>query len=472
MKKYIFFTYDLISAAIIYKLLAEGNEVIVAQIQDAKDLGNGDKPEDPESKKTRLENYDGIFTKYDAKEVLRNMKKIENKDDVFVFFDFNNLWRFSEVVTKMGFTKGFFPTKEDYEMESDRNKAKDIVKKYYPSLEVAEVKEFKTMEEAQQMLEESDDIWVLKGNNDYVKTFVPNSKNVELAKIQVLEALEENKQDYEKDGFILEQMIQNMYEITPESIWWDGKLIGTSVDLENKPIGSGNIAYQTGCASCLVIKTEPEDKINKISFPPYVEEMAKKHKGMFVWDASLLCKNEDGEDKYYFGEFCSCRVGWDSIFNEIMMAGSATEFFSRISEGKNPFVYKYGVSVRGFNLPEKGDGNSYKLCESSMNWMESVDKNIFPYERRLEDGKTSNCGASTDLVVFAAASNDKNRAINEAYEAIENFSFEDLYFRPQHDFEGYQYSSSINNRNDFALMNELYSEEKHDEINSIESLEE
>lgn len=471
--KIIWFTFDLIGAPIIYKLLQEGNDVIVAQIQNEEDLGNGSNKEHPDTKKKRLENYDGIFTKYDAKEVLRNMKKIENKDEVFVFFDFNNLWRFSEVVTKMGFTKGFFPTKEDYEMESDRNKAKDIVKKHYKDLDVAEVHEFKSFEDAKQMLEESEDRFVLKGNNDYVKTFVPNSKNIELAKIQVLEALEENRKDYEKDGFILERMIENPMELTPESIWWDGKLIATSVDIENKPIGSGNLSDQTGCASCLVIKTAFEDKINEISFPPFVEELAKKHRGMFVWDASLLCETDrDFNEKYYFGEFCSCRVGWDSIFNEIMMAGSATDFFKRISEGKNPFIYKYGVSVRGFNLPEKGDGQEYKLCESSINWMESADKNVFPYEMKIEEEKVTNCGASTDLVVFAAASNEYNDAIEEVYEAIDNFSFDELYFRPKFDFTSYSYPTSIENRMQYGISRELFDREVKEEIKQVESLEE
>ncbi|MCX6822327.1 MAG: hypothetical protein NTW30_06140 [Candidatus Aenigmarchaeota archaeon] len=466
--KFIFFTADGIGLPIAYRLLKEGNDVIIAQVQNVEDLGNGDKNEHPDIKRTRLENYNGILTKYDAKEVLRNMKKISNKDEVFVFFDFNNLWRFAEVALKMGFTKGFFPSKEDYELEKDRNKAKDLVKKYYPGLKVADVHEFKTTDEAKQMLEESEDIWVLKGNSECAKTFVPSSKNAELAKIQIIEMLDENTQDYESSGFILEKMINNPRELTPESIWWDGKLVATNIDIENKPLGSGNIADQTGCSANLIIKTEIDDEINKISFPPFVEEMAKKHKGMFVWDASLLCD----EDKYFFGEFCSCRVGWDSVFSEILMSGSATNYFKSISEGKNPFIYKFGVSVRGFNIAKKDEGIDYKVIKSSMNWMQSADKNVFPYEMMMEDGKVTNIGASPDMVVFAGSGNEIEDALDEVYETIENFSFEDMYTRPRFDFTSYDYPSSIMNRFMYGLDRSLYSSEKTEEINELESLEE
>lgn len=466
--KYIFFTYDLISASIAHKLMNEGRTVVVAQVHDVKDLGNDDKPEDAESKKSRLSNYNGIFEKYDAKKVLKKMKNIKNKDEWFVFVDFNNLWRFSELVLKMGFTKGFFPTRQDFELEKDRAKAKELVEENYPDLSLVQTYEFQKIQEAIDFLDEQEETcFVLKGNSDLAKTHVPSSTNSFLANSELIDVMTEFQKDYEKDGFILEERIQDPMELTPEVIFWNGEPIAYSVDIETKPIGSGNIGDQTGCASCLVLRTEPEDKINQVAFPQFVMDFAKNRKGMFVWDASCLYR--DGIA--YFGEFCSCRVGWDSIFNEIMMAGSASQFFERIASGKNPFVYRYGASVRGFSLPEKDKGESFKVCESSMRWMECVDKNIFPYEMKKDGENVTNLGSSTDLVVFAAASDDKHDAIEEVYDAIENFAFDDLYYKPRFDFCSFEYPSSIMNRYEYGLMDGLYSCESEGEIQEVETAE-
>ena len=463
--KIIIFTFDGISFPLAYKLIEEENDVVVAQIQNIEDLQCGDKPEDPETKKARLENYNGIFPKYDAKDVLRAMKNIKKKDEVFVFFDFNNLWKFADEVQKLGFTRGFFPSKEDYDLENDRNKAKDLVKKHYPDLEVAEVHEFKAIEEAKDFLEDQEGIFVLKGNSDLARTFVPSTKIPELAKIQVIEVLEEYSKDYEKDGFILEQLIIDPLELTPESLWWDGELIATSVDIENKPIGSGNLADQTGCSSCLVVETNPEDEINQIAFPDIVKEMASKHKGLFVWDASLYCK--DG--KYYFGEFCSCRFGWDSIFNEVMMAGSTTNFFRKIMEGKNPFKVKYGASVRGFIIPEKGKGSEYCIPVCSINWMEKTNDSTFLYDMKIDGERKVNLGLTTDLSIFAGASNNLYNAIDRAYEAVENFSYEDLYYRPKFDFTSLDYPSSILNRLYFGESS-LFTQDLEDEVAEVKEV--
>lgn len=40
--KYYYITSDFIGGAIAYKLLKEGNEVVISQVQDLKELGNGD----------------------------------------------------------------------------------------------------------------------------------------------------------------------------------------------------------------------------------------------------------------------------------------------------------------------------------------------------------------------------------------------------------------------------------------------
>jgi uncharacterized protein YneR len=113
---------------------------------------------------------------------------MKNKEEVFVIFDFNNMWKYSQQVLDMGFTNGFFPTKADYVLEYDREKAKQIVKKHYTELEVAEVKEFSKIQEGIDFLNETEDLWALKGNEDTCDTVVPDTDNAEFSKQQQIDS--------------------------------------------------------------------------------------------------------------------------------------------------------------------------------------------------------------------------------------------------------------------------------------------
>jgi hypothetical protein len=455
VNKIIHFTSDGIGFPLAYKALQEGAEVVVAEVQDLKDI-NPKNNESPEDRKLRLKNYANVFQKYDANKVLKVMETIDDKDDWFIFCDFNNLWPYAEKALKMGFKNGLFPTKEDASFEEERQKAKDFVQKNYKGISIAEVYECQTIEEGKEIMAENPDtIFVLKGNSEDAKTFVPSSNIPALVNKQIEDTLDNNKEVYEKDGFVLEEKIQNPYELTPELIFYNGVPVCASVDIENKPIGSGNIGDQTGCASCLVFKTKFTDKINQVAFPKLIYDMAKKHTGMFVCDAGLLAK----DNKLYFTEFCFNRLGWDSVMNEVAMSGGVREFFGNIQEGKNPFKYYFGASVRGFNLPEKDKGNKFKLEKSEMRWLDRVDKQIFLYEMQLEGGKVENMAHSTDLVVATGASDNLEKAIDRAYEAMEGFSFQDLYYRPKFDFFA-DYPTSVMNRYKFGIKKNLFSTNK------------
>src|SRR5581483_11773819 len=130
------------------------------------------------------------------------------------------------------------------------------------------------------------------------KTFVPDINDVELARAQVIEMLSNFPTKYEKLGFILELLIPSIIEFTPEKLYYDGVPLATTMNFENKSFGSGNISVQTGCSEDMVFPIEMEDRINKIVFPPIIDEMARKHKGLFIWDASVLVDRRDG--KMYF----------------------------------------------------------------------------------------------------------------------------------------------------------------------------
>lgn len=431
--KYIWFTFDGIGAPIAEKLQAEGNEVIVAQLQDVKELGFPD-TEKPENKAKRLRLYDGILKKIPADIVLKALPKIKNKDEYFIVFDFNNLWNYGEQALKMGFKNIFAPTKEQFEMERERNVGKKFVEKHYPELKVAEVHEFKTIDEAVDFLEESEELWVLKSNSDKGETFVPSVDKPEFAKEMIIDKLNEQKKEYESEGFILERKIPGIREFTPEMMFWNGELILTAVDIEYKHIGAGANGQQVGCGNNLIIKVEQEEEAIKMAFPAIIYEMAKKHKGLFVWDASILYSPD--EDEYYFGEFCANRVGWDSIFAELEMAGGASMFFERIANGENPLSSKFGVSVRGFNADSTED--SLMLFGN--------ETRVWVYDRYLKKGKSRTTGLSKDLVVFTGASNDPEEAVDEAYEALDDYAFNKMQFRPKFDFLTREFDSSLVNR--------------------------
>lgn len=462
--KFIIFTYYGYGLQIAYKLLQEGNDVLVAQVQNNYELGNGDKPEEPEQKKMRLSLYDGIMTKYPATEVIKKMQNIKNKEDIFVIFDLNSLWKYSEMCLKMGFTNGIFPTRADWKLEEEREKGKKIVKKYYPDLEVAEVQEFQKTEDAIKFIEESDDFWVLKGNNDDAETIVPNTKNLEFSKDELIDALKKEKSLYEKDGFILEKKILNPMELTPEAMFYDGKLVSATLDIESKPRAAGDEGHQCGCALDLVCQISQEDEIFKKAFPKFVFDEAKRRKGLFVWDAGILAK----DDKFYFTEFCSCRFGWDAIETEIAMSESATDFFLKLSSGENPYKYQYGVSVRGF----QPNNDKHELKEERMSWLQSVDKDVWLYDIKLSKEENSvNATTDWDKVVFTGQGETINQAVDRAYEVREGFSFPGLEVRPKYDFLSKEYPCSIINRYNFAIEEGLIREEEEQETNKINTYE-
>ena len=458
--KYIIFSYDGIGFPIAKKLIDEGAEVTVAQINDPDTLETGAEDSDKEARDRRLSAYDGILDKLPAEKVIKAMAKMENKDDYFILFDFNNLWKYAEMALEMGFTKGMFPTKEDWELEQQRNTGKKIVERYYPNLKVAEVEEFKSVDDAIEFLDGAMDCYVLKGDSDDCPTVVPHTNDPEFAKQLIIDSLEAHKTEYEGAGFILEKKIPNVLEFTPEMFWWDGEPIATSVDFETKNFGPGDVnGVQVGCGLSLVVKTNLEDEINQIAFPKWVHQRAKKRKGLFVWDASILYQPE--EQAYYFGEFCANRFGFDSLFAEIAMAGSTTEFFEDIAEGENPFKKNFGSTVRGMNQHKHGvDEGGRVLKGVKLMWKPEMEKDIWLYDV-MKDEKDSfvTCGQSWDLVAFTGASNDAVYSVERAYETKEGFCMDGMYCRSKQDFLSREYETSIFKRYD-AFNGKLFNQEK------------
>lgn len=459
---YVFLTYEGLSLPIAYTMQAEGSRVLIGHVQDQKELKVKNMAEEKsEEKERRLSLYDGMLDKVPARKLVERLKQVPDKDEYFLFFDFNNLWRYSEELLDAGFTKGMFPLSEDWHFEEDRIAAKEFVTKHYPHMKVAEVHEFSTVKEGLTFLKQDKHLYVLKSKGNNGRTVVPQTSDVHLAYGQLEEAMRYDKKSYEKDGFVLERMIVNVKECIVEMVWYDGQPMYSLVDLENKYIGSGNIGQQVGCAMGLRYTVPLECELVEMAFPPEVHKEAKRRWGMFVWDAGILW--DEDEEEYYFTEFCPNRVGYDSFFAELEMADGPTRYFEQLQQGESPLTYSFGASVRVFNQHRGSGGTVLKdaLVELPR---KARDRGVwmFDIKQDAKRKKLVTVGYEADLGVAAAASTLMQDAVSDAYTHLqEGIIAEGMYYRPQFDFESRDYSTSIYNRYKFFDSQGVLREEQH-----------
>ena len=441
------------------RLIDDGKNVVVGMVQQEED----DKTP-KEKSQARRDLYKGILEIHDAEKVLSEMKKIENKDDYFVYFDYGDLWPLAERALKMGFKKGLFPTEEAYTLEKDRKAGKAFAKKYYPEVVVADVHEFKKVDDAIKFLDEQkESIFVLKSEGSNAETVVPATTDVDLARRQVVGALQTERRGYERGGFTLEEKIRKPIEITPVMIFWDGKPLYSIVELENKPLGSGNIGRLTGGCQNLSIRTHLECRLNEIAFPPIIFEMAKRQPGLSICDAGLIYDGEN--DEYFFTEFCAQRQGFDGAFSQIAMSAnrqhklSVVRHFDLISEGKCPLVWNYGAAVRLFQTEPNGKAPDMYEGGYGMDWLNEVSDQLFFYciEKQDKDGikRFVSNGYEKDLGTATGEGNTFEEAIGMAYLAARGVAMNGLYFRPQFDFLSRDYFTSIMNRYDWLVKSDL-----------------
>lgn len=456
--KYVFITFSGLSLPIAYKLQQEGNEVVVGQIENIKHYVMEEEikraSETDFNRECRLKLFKNMVKMQPAERVVEMLRQAKNPQEYFVFFEENNLYRWADKVRDLA-VHGNFPTKEDYLFEIDREYAKKFVKQFYPKLYVPEVREFSKAQDGINFLKETQDIWVLKGKHDFAKTYVPTMNNIELARGQLIEMLNNFPQKYERLGYILELFIPAIIELTPEKIYYDGVPLATTLNFENKSFGSGNISIQTGCSEDLIFPTEMEDKINKICFPPIIDEMAKQHKGLFIWDASILINKRDG--KLYFGEFCSNRPGYNSIFTEIAQVSSATQFFEKITKKESPFCMgTVGTSVRIFNL-NRDEDTEHVAADISIDFLPEMEKDLWLWDvRKNQRGKLVTVGCDWNLAVITGMGKSIDEAVGRMYKNVSSFAFVGAYYRSKDDYLSLDYSTSIINRLNYGLERGLY----------------
>lgn len=458
-----FFSYDGYPFGIAKRLIDEGNQVIVCQVDNA-DLGietGWTAKGSPEEDEARKSIYEGIFPlgKMPYKDVLKFAKNIVNKEEWFCAFPFNNLCKISEKFLEMGFTNGLFPLTKDFDIEKDRNKGKDFIKKYAKSLKISEVHEFKKVDDAIKFLQETENVYALKSDGNYVDTTVPLTDDVDFARNELIFQLLKNQKDYEKGGFILEQKIINPKEYVPALIFYNGKLIATNVEMETRLLGAGEVGYQTGGNESIVIATEPDSKIHDF-VPKEIFDEAKKRKGLYIFDTGILY---DTKGTPHFMEFCGNRWGWGTILAEIAMCSkgqrNASEYFESLVEGKNPFKYKYGAYLALYNM--KHDSKTAGLMKSGLpvQWKPEIGMYWFPYQikKSIEQDKEmiTNTGYCDQLLGYlTGCGNTMEEAVNDVYDNLK-ISFNGLFYRPKDDFLSTSYNAAIKNRIAFAEKHSL-----------------
>jgi phosphoribosylamine-glycine ligase len=422
IKTWIIFSHGWDGFPLAYRLKQEGCDVMVGHVQSKEELGQDD-DEKPDEAEARLKQYDGMIEKMEADKLVEVLLAVQNKEDYFIFFDQNNLFPYAQKLVEAGFTKGLFPTEEDFEFEKDRDAAMRFVADHYPEVAIIPHEEFATVAEAIAFLKGANKVYVLQSKGDHVGTMVPNTDDPDAEREQMINQLEKNKSDYEQGGIILKEKLIKPIEITPQIIFYNGVPVFTDLDLETKNIGDGeNNGNQVGCGSNLIVKTDLADRINQIAFPPIVYEMANKTPGMFVWDISLYVM----PDAMYFGEFCSNRVGYDAVMTEMDMSGGASAFFTSIVELKNPLVKRFGAAVRLFNLNRQKD--------REIIWEPETDNHIWMYEVYKQDDKIMSLGCCWDLGVATASGDTIQEAVDALYNVVDQISFKELYHKTKHDF--------------------------------------
>ena len=453
--KYVIFTFSGEGLGLAEQLQNEGESVTVAQIRDQEKILLPEElkvtePEDPKKKKARLSMYDGCVKKYDADVVVRNLKKVKDKEDYFLFFDFNQNFQYSEQLKGLGF-KGNFPTAADRRFEVDRDAAKDFVKKHYPGVAVGEKHEFKTIDEGKAFLEATDEIWVLKpyDDNTDAKTKVPDAKDPEQAKEELITSLEAHKAGFESQGYVMELLIPDAIEITPERVYYDGKPLYDTCDIELKRLGS-ETGPMTGCAADLVFPIDASSKISKIAFPPIVDDMAKKHEGLFFWDISLLINPHTG--KLYMGEFCPNRPGYNAFYNELRMCGRATTYFELVVRGVNPMETgkAFGASVRMFSIREGGvkEGVGITVDDEKMD-------DLWFMDAKKQDDKLVTAGYIWDVAISTGQGDTIAEAAKSVYENAEGVQFDNKYQRQIFDYLSDE-DDSLQKRYNYGKEHDLY----------------
>lgn len=479
IKNFACFTYSFEGGPVCLKLQREGWNVKVGVIQDKKDiLTSQENPsEEPEEdKKRRLSCFDGLLDKMTAEELVSFLKEIpeDQRNNWFIFPDLNHCFKYAEQLKGLGFN-GQFSTQEDRLFEVDRDMAKTFVTENYPDIEDGRVFDFSSVEEAEDFgKEENDEIYVLKGKDEDAPTVVPKSTDPQLAWEEIEAALKKHQDHYEKAGFILEVKVSDAVEHTGQAVFYNGELVYLMNDIEAKPKGAGDVGQLTGCSADLTFNVEEDDRLSEICFPQAVYKMAKKHEGLFVWDASLLISRRTG--KIYFGEFCANRVGYNCFYSELARLDTVGEWFNKVVEGIDPYENApiFSGSVRIFS-DEMEHGEEKPQSKAGIGVHYLNDNHFWPMDMRSIDGKDQTAGYSDDVCIITGKGNTITELAQDIYDNVSQFTMDcnRWTYRYRGDYTAIDYPTSIVSRYNFGnghLYNKPEFQEDKDRKEKIDDI--
>jgi phosphoribosylamine-glycine ligase len=424
---FVFFTYDFHGAPIAFRLQEEGYKVYFGVFYHLEG-----KKEQEKEKEQRLSIYDGLLDKKSGAELVNALLKVKNKDRYFIVFDFPFMWQYAEELRKAGF-KGLLPHKEDWELEENREKAQELVEERYEIFSEKEHYEFQTIDEAKQFLEATDKCWVLKGNHPDAPTIVPISDEPEIAKMEVINALEMDKKLYEAEGFDLQEKLTDILEFTPEAISFNKVVRGINIDIEIKNYAPGNRGYggQTGATADVIfwLTKEEGERIYDSFLRPVEREMLRENE-LTIWDAGVIYdKKKKG---FFFTEYCPDRWGYSAIFDELATLPSVGYYFEKLLRGEDIYDPKeckrFGASFRIFRRVEFGEPRD-KIKSEDIILPEGFDKDIWLWDVKKTSKGLETANYDYNVAVVTGAGETLEEAFQNAFENTKKIVFNGFHWQ-------------------------------------------
>ena len=417
---FVFFSYDGHGLPIAFRLQQEGYKVYVGMVKELKEIKETEK-----EKEARLSLYDGLLEKIDADKLLKALSFVKDKSRYFIVCDFSFLYEYGEELKKLGFM-GLLPSKQDWELEEERELAQNLVEERYRIFSPKEHYEFSKIDEVEKFLEGTDKVWVLKGNYAEAPTVVPVSNDPDIAKIEILDALRVYQKEYEREGFSLQEKLTDILEFVPEAISFDGIVRGINIDLEIKNFAPGNFGYggQTGCSvSTIFWLTKKEGEVIYDDFlKPLEKEMLRKNE-LTIWDAGTIYdKKKKG---FFFTEFC-IRWGYDAVFDELATLPSAGYYFEKILRGEDIYnpqeCSRFGASFRIFVVPEFGVPRE-KIKSEKIILLNGFDKDIWLWDVKKTSEGLETANFDANVMVITGKGDTMEEALTNAFENIKKVVF-------------------------------------------------
>ena len=284
--------------------------------------------------------------------------------------------------------------------------------------------EYKSVQDAEKVIQETDKVWVIKPNLDNyqgkeLRCYVPVSEDIDMFKQEALSFLAVEKAGLEKEGFIIQEKIFHPVEVVPEGWFYKGKLLWADCDLEYKRLGSGDVGPQRGCCNNLIYLLKDDSELVKIGLKDYFPT-AEKRNFTNTMDAGILFDQKT--KKPYFTEFCSGRKGWASTPTVFSMLPSVSYFFECLKDGVRPkFEYEYGYAIVIYNLSNEKDLSIQIDCSDNV-WLMDV-----YYDEKMEQIMTT--GFDDTVAYITGQGHTAEEAIQNAIDNIPNLALKDMYYR-------------------------------------------